>query len=419
MVKRWIPLIPLRERTKYNQTLDWVDAGLLAKYKTLGACQAEMKRQSAGVMACASGELVYLFYSAMYRDDQEMYNLARTSLENLISVTDESSTGSFAAGVPGLLWTLYHLENTDMVPGAGNMIDDEVINHYCKLAIDQIAEGNFDLMYGGLGMALALLQSEKRTKNQDDYLAEMVSTLYRIAQFNGNTALFYDKKDPEKPNERTVSFGMAHGLPGIIAVLSKIYKLGIEIDKCKELIEKSINFILSKKQENKFNCLFPQIYNIGSIGNVNGYGRVAWCYGDIDLVFALLHAYGALNNINYKEEADFIINYIVTHNEVNSQYTFDGSFCHGACGNGHMFNRLYNYTGNQSLAAASQYWFSKVCDRIKYENNALTISVKLNNKPTWSNETNVIMGTAGLGLTLLSAIAEVTPDWDDMFLLRI
>ncbi len=415
----WNPVILPEFIDKYKQALTWVDFGLKTKYKSIAYNPAEIGTLGAGVMACASGELLCLFYSSIYWDNQENYNLALNSLEKLIVVTDKNSSGSFASGLPGLLWTLYHLENTDIVSDAGSMIDDEVINHYCQIAIEKISDGDYDFMHGGLGMALPLLESKRRTENQNEYLTGMVDALYHQVQFDSDQAFLCYKGDLEKPDEKYISFGMAHGLSGIIAILSKIYLQNIATARCKELIEKFVNLIISKKLENKYSCLFPPIYKAGSTASHNGFGRISWCTGDIDMAFALFHAFNALKIKSYKEEADNIIDYILTHNVVNTQYTFEGSFCHGACGNGHMFSRLYNYTGNEALAEAARYWFRIAYEKIKFENNALKISTGIKNEKTWSGNTNVIMGIAGLGLTLLSAIAEVTPDWDDMFLLRI
>ncbi len=420
MRKKWEPSIEQDNRASYEALIKHVDDSLLSKYTSLLSNPYYYVNAGMGVMGGVSGELLYLFYSSIRRDDEALYDIALKNIELAVSVAHQDTINTFCTGLPGLVWTLYHLENKKIIPGAGGMIDDELIDKFCINCINEIENCNYDYMHGGLGMAIPLLESKRRTDRQNEYLATMVEALAKTAIREDNKVYWNSVFEKEKPEELCVSMGLSHGLPGVIAILSKICQQGIAVVECKDLIEKTINFIFDKKLNLSYSSLYPTRYrhNEAEIPN-SGSGRVSWCYGDINIAIGLLYAYKVIKKKEYKDQADSILQFIAKHNDINSYYTTDGSFCHGACGNGHMFNRLYNYTGNKQFRELANFWFGKLDEKVKYENEKLKIISVINKEPTWSDNTNLIMGTAGLGLTLLSAVDNIRPDWDDIFLLKL
>ncbi len=419
MNKKWIPVISPEHAGAYKELMDQVTSGLVQKVSGFIKNPSSLQYEGVGAMGGTAGDLLYLFYIAEYNEDESIYNLALEGLETLLAISTGNRMHGFCTGVPGLLWMLYHLENKEIVPDAGTMIDEELIDAFCTGCIELIKHADYDYMHGGLSMASPLLESKRRTAKHDHYLELMVDALISSATRGGEMAWWYYIIDFEKIDEKGISMGLSHGMPSIIAVLSKIWEQGIAQEKCKKLIEQVVNFVLDKKLKPGSSSLYPFSYRDDISEQPNGSGRIAWCYGDIDIAIALHYAYKVIPDERYKIEAEYLFKYIVDHNYENFQYTFDGSFCHGMCGNGHIFNRLYNMTGNENYREIADFWFKNIFPKVKMEDDVLKIHIMEKKITLWSDKTNIISGTAGIGLTLLSAMAEVRPDWDEMFLLNL
>ena len=97
----------------------------------------------------------------------------------------------------------------------------------------------------------------------------------------------------------------------------------------------------------------------------------------------------------------------------------DAGLCHGAAGLGHIFNRMYQATGETWLLKAATFWFKRTLDlRLPGEGVAgfLCYWRDDNKKPQWIEEVGLLQGAAGIALTLLSAATSIEPKWDRILL---
>jgi hypothetical protein len=78
----------------------------------------------------------------------------------------------------------------------------------------------------------------------------------------------------------------------------------------------------------------------------------------------------------------------------------DASICHGSAGLAHIFNRLYQATGQSVFRSAAEEWLQHLVE-------------------TWcpDAEPGLLTGAAGVGLVLLAASTPHEPRWDRLFLL--
>ena len=97
----------------------------------------------------------------------------------------------------------------------------------------------------------------------------------------------------------------------------------------------------------------------------------------------------------------------------------DACLCHGAAGVAHLFNRLYQATGEEPLAAAARVWFEHT---LAYRQSGLGVggfrswSSDLSGVSGWRNDPGFLEGAAGVGLALLAAVSPVDPEWDRLLL---
>jgi hypothetical protein len=97
----------------------------------------------------------------------------------------------------------------------------------------------------------------------------------------------------------------------------------------------------------------------------------------------------------------------------------NGGFCHGAAGLAHIYNRLYQATGEPTLGRTAVYWLERTLDfyRLARDNGDAWVQGSWDQKPwTWTG-IELVEGAAGVALVLLAAATSVEPIWDRMFLL--
>jgi hypothetical protein len=153
-------------------------------------------------------------------------------------------------------------------------------------------------------------------------------------------------------------------MSSIIIILSKIYNR-YKIEKAKELIEKGVAFILNQKlPKDNFHSIYPSLA-LESTDKLYS-SRLAWCYGDLGIGFALLHAGRVLQKNDWIDEAIQTFTHAALRRNLKQNGLVDASFCHGTAGVAHIFNRLYIDIGIKLFKDASDYWFEETLKMAKF-----------------------------------------------------
>ena len=97
----------------------------------------------------------------------------------------------------------------------------------------------------------------------------------------------------------------------------------------------------------------------------------------------------------------------------------DAGFCHGAAGVGHLFNRLYQVTGADTLADAARFWFDQVL-LLRQPGRGIAgfaALIPMDGSFHWVPLPGLIGGASGIALALLAAAYPQEPYWDGILLL--
>jgi hypothetical protein len=100
----------------------------------------------------------------------------------------------------------------------------------------------------------------------------------------------------------------------------------------------------------------------------------------------------------------------------------DAGLCHGAAGLGHLFNRMFQATGEPELGAAARSWFERTLEMRRPGCGVGGYEAWLaggDGELSWAADTGLLTGAAGIALALESATAAVEPAWDRMLLVAI
>ena len=88
---------------------------------------------------------------------------------------------------------------------------------------------------------------------------------------------------------------------------------------------------------------------------------------------------------------------------------------------GHLFNRLYQETGDELLARASRIWFEKALD---FRRPGIGVAgfqsfwmTETGTTEAWRDDASLLEGAAGIGLAFLGALSSFEPAWDRIMLM--
>jgi hypothetical protein len=205
---------------------------------------------------------------------------------------------------------------------------------------------------------------------------------------------------------------MAHGLAGVIAFLGRCCASGVR--DAGPLLHRAVSFLLSQEGRSGGSC-FPLTLVPGV--DVPG-SRAAWCYGDPGAAVALLLAARGAGEPAWEVVARRVARAAAARPR-DACGVVDAALCHGAAGLGHLFNRLYQATGDEELGAAARAWFGEVLAR---RADGAGIAGYRSHDPApgatvpWDDDASLLSGAPGIALALLSATASEEPVWDRVLL---
>jgi class I lanthipeptide synthase len=146
--------------------------------------------------------------------------------------------------------------------------------------------------------------------------------------------------------------------------------------------------------------------------------RCAWCYGDPGIAAALLMAARGVGAGGW-EQAAVALACRAAERPPERTGVVDASFCHGTAGLAHIYNRIYQATGEPKLGRAAMYWLERTLDfyRLARGNGGSWVQASKDRAEAgpWTG-IGLLEGAAGVALVLLAATTSVEPAWDRMFL---
>jgi hypothetical protein len=225
------------------------------------------------------------------------------------------------------------------------------------------------------------------------------------------------------------NLGVAHGVPAVVTMLCAVAaaagRMGAAGDpaaadlaeRARSLGEGSLRWLLAQQlppgNASRFGATF-------SPENPPQRSRLAWCYGDPGIAAALLVTARARGDAALEQLA-IELALEAGNRPAETAGVRDAGLCHGSAGLAHLFNRMYQETGEPRLAAVSRRWFERALDfrqpgqglagyrAFQVADDAVTES--------WRAEPGLLEGVAGIGLALLGGLGEFEPSWDRILML--
>jgi lantibiotic modifying enzyme len=323
---------------------------------------------------------------------------------------------SFYAGFTGIAWAVEHL-----MPASQESDDD------LNASIDEALEAGLrssdgaewlrsaELVAGLAGFGVYALERMPRpgaARILESIVARVAELSERVP--DGITWWTAPEQLPRESRLRTpegcYNLGVAHGIPGVIGFLGQVCSAGVATCQARELLDGAVRWLLARRSR-RGEAAFPTW--IAPTGNPRA-RRVSWCYGNPGIALALLVAARAVGERRWEVEAlDLALESAAQG--IGESSVIEACLCHGSAGNGHLFNRLFQETGDPRFRDAAVAWFERTLELRKPGSGLAGFESQVpgeDGKTVWRGVPGFLNGVSGIGLALLAATTAVEPAWD-------
>ena len=366
--------------------------------------------------------LLFAYLTKAYPENELYEDITCSYLEELsLALSEEELPSNMSAGITGIAFVFQHLRNMGLI----DLSEDQnlsALDDAIRIYAEQLFEaGNWDPLHGLIGLGIYFIERNKETGDKE-YLERIVDQLRELSLTeNGNSVwVTPGYKHFTKDN---YNFGIAHGMPGVLAFLAQVHTLDIRRSIIEEMIGSCLAYLLSyRNEDSSARFSFPRCieldYEEGQGPKVLP-SRHAWCYGDLSMANTLIHCGQALGRKDWKEMG---LEIALKTTTIPFEYAGcdDAPLCHGVIGLAHQYDRLYNVARELQFKEARDYWLKVARDKyfrpdVYPGGYGYNRYVEAENKFVLGASYGLLEGITGIGLIHLSLITGIKPGWDIIF----
>ncbi len=416
----WEPLLRGHEAEGALQSLREI-AEVLRNPRQHLETDEEFKIQSFSLGSGSAGIAVFLAYLEKSGIFPGVRQAAFEQMNHAIeAVASEFTRPALYAGFTGVGWAAEHV--TKLLSESS-----EDLNSDLDGAVEQFVsvtpwKDDYDLISGLVGLGIYCLERDGAPVAKHA-LELIVERLFETAERpqDEDTLTWFTPPElliPQQLERSPYGFynlGLAHGVPGVIALLGRTYSAGIAQDKTKWLLDRAVTWLLKQRlPETAVSCFGDLIARDVAIREDC---RLAWCYGDAGIAAALLLAARCTGTKSWEAEALDIAQRSARRAPDTCGVT-DACVCHGSAGLAHIFNRIYQATRDELYARTARFWLEWTLQFRKPGKEAagyLSWGMGANETLELQPKLGLIQGISGVGLALLAAVSDLEPSWDRVF----
>jgi lantibiotic modifying enzyme len=368
-----------------------------------------------------TGPAILLYYYWLYAKDDSYLEKGNSIILKVFEILKSSNPNvhSLCDGTTGFRWAVNHLISNGFIEGDSDELfleDDPSLQSVMERDIN---EGRYDFLHNALGVGLYFLN--RNNYESITYVESLISSLERTAEKDNKGLKWSSMYTVSETTKKEVyNLSLSHGMASIIAFLGKAYQADIARDKTKDLLFRAISYVVSQKwdaPDSNSGSFFPSVVFMQEDQPVSG-SRLAWCYGDLGLGYALWQASKIIQNAEWEQIAIDVLVHTTTRKDPVKEHVIDAGICHGSAGIAHIYNRLYQHTGMEPFKEATIYWLEDTLNKAAFTDGLA--GYKAWHTPLhggWKNQAGLLEGISGIGLVLLAAVSDIEPKWDECLLL--
>lgn len=365
------------------------------------------KKDNIGLYLGLSGFV--LFYDHLY----ELYPCNEFGDKLLIVIEkantliqEQQNSASLCSGLAGYGLILLRLKNQNI------NIDEEYFESIDSFLIEEFEalckSNDFDFMHESMGIAMYFIERYKSNNNTQvsenlKYFGENL-----INKINTDFQSVLVKSDNARGEY--YSFGLAHGVASYLNFLIYLKKhfalLTSDISGALRVCAAFLNSY--KKYDNQSKQYYANVISIKTNNVIPS--RLSWCQGDLGVSNALYNTGTYLNDEVLINEAIALMNHSASINFEDSGIN-DFGFCHGSAGiliQFYLAARKYNIDYSKQIT----HWYSVLKEQTEDFGKFFWFE---NSTSKYIPESNLLVGSAGLGLVLLTVENGTDPTWLELF----
>jgi lantibiotic modifying enzyme len=414
MSSTWQPILTGEQAARAAAAVDAV-AGAIAAWPAF----PESDRFGSSLATGEAGLALFFHYLDRARPGAGYADLAAKRLERVIDrLANSFHQPGLYQGFLSIAWTVEHLRDRE----DGDDPNEEIDRILCEQLGKSPWTDEYDLTRGLTGFGVYALErwpgglaapclARVCERLEEIAVPQEIGITWPTAEWN----LLPDER--ESYPQGMVNLGLAHGVPGVLPVLARAVARGAAPESARALLHGAMAWLLSRKLPANGESVFPPAWGPGAELRPT---RAAWCYGDPGIAAALLLTARAVGEPAWEAEA-LALARVAARRPAETSRVVDAGLCHGAAGLGHLFNRLYQATGDPELLAAARAWLERALDLREPDRGVGGFSAwgpeYFAGPFDWRDDPSLLTGAAGVALALLAAITPIAPDWDRFLLL--
>jgi len=366
-----------------------------------------------------------LFFAYLGAARQGSVDAAGHALEALgrgvEGLADQHLPPALYYGFCGIGWVIEHLTR-ELFEG------DDALASEVDEALRELFLGTRDMppyeLIGGLSGFGTYLVERLPHPDAAELLSRVFDLLERSAEESEAGITWYTRPEwlvqwqREKMPRGCYNLGVAHGVPGVVGFLAAAQREGVRDPRVAHLLEGAVRWLLDQRLPRAEESVFPAFMCPGEEPEPT---RTAWCYGDLGVAAVLLSAARSSGRQDWEREA-LAMARLAARRPAEATRVVDTTLCHGTAGLAHLFNRLFQATGNLAMKEAALAWYKRTLDMRRPGEEFAGFLNWVSPEPgqgSWKGERGFLTGIAGVGLSLLAAVAEVEPVWDRVLLVSV
>jgi hypothetical protein len=356
-----------------------------------------------GVASAIAGALFFGYHAGVI-GDRRSNDLVQDRVDQVTALLPAVAASPWLhGGVVGAVWLFHHLDIDDGEADALDGFDATLTG----LVATSPWQGHFDLVSGLVGHGVYALERWPRP-TAVALLESVIDRLHELATPRSGGIAWRTRPDQLDAALRAqdpdghVDLGVAHGVPGVLAILAAACAAGINAGRARPLYDGAVRWLRRQLAAGAdgLPCTVSTARGTPLCGP-----RTAWCYGEPGVAAALLAAARRAGDAELERVA-IGLGLRAAARTVAASRVSDAGVCHGSAGLAHVFNRLWQATGDPRFAAAARAWLDATLDRLAAG-------------AAHDDRAPLLTGLDGVGLVLLAAIAEREPAWDRLLLLSL
>ena len=290
--------------------------------------------------------------------------------------------------------------------------------------MDGMPVGAFDVISGASGIGAYLL-CRRQEPRVAETLDAILTGLVALSDGDGGRRRFRTPSRFLPADMAAVSpygnlnCGLAHGVPGLLALLALAYRTGARVPGQGDAINRLGTWLVRHRTHDRWGVSWPTFVPLDADGverptSDREPSRTAWCYGSPGIARALWLAGDALSQPHLQtlavEAMDAVFRRPVTQRGIDSP-----TFCHGVAGLLQITLRFAHDTGLPAFTAQAAALARQISDH--YEEDSILGFRSLEPGGNRVEQPGLLDGVPGVVLTLLAASMPGEPIWDRLFLL--